>query len=946
MRLGMTKSQQKVLRSTGLIGILLTFLVVILDRVYVLQPIEHVLDDKRALYCQHYVPPPTNAIVHFDIDDAALSSSSLGRWPWPRTMLADMVRELSRAGAKVVAFDVMFPEPEGRGPLGAYDDNLEPSKADLDFADALRGCNRALLPVSFLFKGHSSEDHVHEVVRDILARNLELERKDLPAALKACGAIDVPPDVAEAHFVRAREEAMLGRLLSKALAGKSIQEAREILLPNSGVSTQSPTLRLLRAQYDLAQAITLLLAKSRPEPEPAGLPSLLEGTDALQTPIPVLAGACRYSAFVNYLPLDDGIVRTVPLWVRYRDRLIPQIGLALACADLEVDVNDPRQVEVTADRVIIRPPHELPIFIPVTTLPASSPNAVYGSVGLQIYIPWAGKSWKSVYGTDTEGNPLRHYSLNMVWDVWEGRQALARNNHSADEALDTLLNATDPDLPDEYSKLRDRLDPSDFTTREEWINKTLKKADDTFMSKGSSQKLDERGLDAYHALQDIQKNTPALQKVLAKNETDLQYAVKNKAVLIGSIASGAQDQVSTSIDPATPGPVVHSIIFNAIMTRRFLWNSPPWMTLVIAITLGLLTTAAVTAMSPWTALASTAALAATYLAFNGVWAYDKHRMIFGLATPLAAIAVPWAGSTLLRYILERTEKAHITRRFRTYVDPALVNYVIENPQKARLDGERKEITVVFTDLQGFTSLTEKLGEQAVHVLSEYMGTMVPVIRASNGYVNKFIGDGIMCLFNAFEPNPRHAADALNAVMNMNRAMVPFNLRLKERGLPTLIMRAGINTDHVIVGDAGAESCDYTALGDGVNLASRLESANKAVGTHTLLGARTAQMIDGNYLLRPIGRLHVVGKTEPVMTFEPMALTADATEDQKRLVEETAKIVELFHKGEFGLCVEAIDAAEKRMGDSPKLLRLYRELCERFQIEVPIDFRGQIVLEAK
>src|SRR5205814_2875552 len=139
--------------------------------------------------------------------------------------------------------------------------------------------------------------------------------------------------------------------------------------------------------------------------------------------------------------------------------------------------------------------------------------------------------------------------------------------------------------------------------------------------------------------------------------------------------------------------------------------------------------------------------------------------------------------------------------------------------------------VGFTDLADFTALSERLKEQTVPLLGEYLGEMVPIIRKRGGYVNKFIGDGIMFFFGAFQPDPRHALDAVESVLEMHEALARFNQRLAREGRPTLMMRAGVNTGEVVVGDSGPpDASDFTALGDPVNFASRLESANKAVGT--------------------------------------------------------------------------------------------------------------------
>jgi len=268
----------------------------------------------------------------------------------------------------------------------------------------------------------------------------------------------------------------------------------------------------------------------------------------------------------------------------------------------------------------------------------------------------------------------------------------------------------------------------------------------------------------------------------------------------------------------------------------------------------------------------------------------------------------------------------LKKRFQSYVDPKIVDYVLANPGQATFAGQQREMTVVFTDLAGFTTIAEKLGPRTVELLNEYFGLMVPIIRANRGILNKFLGDGMMFFFNApVAPNTSHARDAVATVLQMQHAVTAFNQRLIERGLPPVKMRAGITTGTMVAGDAGSTNptaADYTVLGDNVNLGSRLEAANKAVGTGALVTERTYDLSrDGGILCRPVGKLGVVEKSTGVMTYEPMALRDDATERQKELASATKVVVDSFMAGSLAECVEAIALMEAAHGRS-KLTDLY------------------------
>ena len=264
----------------------------------------------------------------------------------------------------------------------------------------------------------------------------------------------------------------------------------------------------------------------------------------------------------------------------------------------------------------------------------------------------------------------------------------------------------------------------------------------------------------------------------------------------------------------------------------------------------------------------------------------------------------------------------------------------------KLEGEVRELSVVFTDLAGFTTISERLREATVPLLNEYMGRMVPLIREQGGYVNKFLGDGIMFFYGAPRTDAAHAVHALTTVLRMQQALVPFNQSLAERGLPPVAMRAGIASGDMVVGDAGpADAADYTVLGDVVNLSARLESANKATGTYIMVNDRTAELVGELFLLRPIGTLQVVGKTQGVKVFEPLAFSSEATDAQRQTVALSQAMIDAYVAGAFGDCVQAADAMDMALGKS-KLAALYRDLAARYMQAPPDNFDGTVVLTSK
>ena len=259
--------------------------------------------------------------------------------------------------------------------------------------------------------------------------------------------------------------------------------------------------------------------------------------------------------------------------------------------------------------------------------------------------------------------------------------------------------------------------------------------------------------------------------------------------------------------------------------------------------------------------------------------------------------------------------------------------------------------MVFTDLAGFTSIAENLQERAVPVLNQYMGLMVPIIRKHHGYVNKFLGDGIMFFYGAPREHPRQADAAVETVIDMNAALIPFNEKLSAQKLPLVHMRAGIATGNMVVGDAGSIegehlASDYTVLGDRVNLAARLEAANKAFGTRILIEERTYDLIRERFLVRPIGRVKVKGKEEGVRLFEPVVPLSAGTEQIRAELAAYTRMVEQYESADFDACSQTATEIAKSFGDK-KVLELYQSLCRMFADPANrATFTGDIVLTEK
>ncbi len=960
----MTRSERKLLRTTTILGTMLTLLVAVMDAAGFLNQFEEYSYDLRARRCQFFQPPPTERLVHVDIDDPSLEF--IGAWPWPRNIMAEIVDEIRIADAKALAFDVIYsePQPTRYEPVSQFDrtvttrpgtggENLvltRPVNDDEIFANALKNFGRAIVPMSLNLAQQLDPPPIFRQLVAELTKNPELEQEDLATLI---GGKDADAALARLrpYFINARKEAVYDRISRASAEFASPEDLRMHIFPGARNRPRGTAIdRVFDEQYRRFQAIGSLRRFGRTIS--GDLPPLVHTQDE-QATVSTLSRAAKSTGFVDYIPLGDGTVRCVPLWANHRDFMFPQMGLSLACAMLGVDIRD---VHLERDRVTIPKSDGSKIEIPVYQ------RRIQGeTVGMFMDIPWFGASghggWQTMYDHKAHQKPVQHIPIRFIHEACTLRKKIRANNERLRDALifvwsqigeskakQLIDQPWDPENPNAFTKLaNDTLEKlkNDGTIE---FYESMNLADLDARERDVREKL----LASPRSIRSLAVECEALSNDLQRRRVELRKELGGKAALIGWIAVGAiADYVPTSLHPRCPGVIVHGVIFNSIMTNNFWRRANYGITFALILLMGGATTAIVARLSAWQSIVTCSVMGICYVLFNGLVLFDYNNLIVGLTGPVIGSMSVWAGTTAARYIVETQERARVKKFFASYVDPALVDYALER-DLATLDGQQKEISVVFTDLQGFTTISERLKEKAVPILNEYMGLMVPIVRKHGGYLNKLLGDGIMYLFNAPRDSHTHARDAVASALEMQQVMVDFNATLQKRDLPPLLVRAGISAGQVIVGNAGPSDHsfnDYTALGDEVNLGARLEGANKAFGTRVLLNERAKVLAGDEFLFRPVGIIQVVGKTQGVPAFEALEYAKRATDEQKRLVEMTATMVQSFIRGDFAASLDMAEKIESLFGKT-KLTRLYVNLCQRYMQTPPEHFTGDISLSEK
>jgi len=369
------------------------------------------------------------------------------------------------------------------------------------------------------------------------------------------------------------------------------------------------------------------------------------------------------------------------------------------------------------------------------------------------------------------------------------------------------------------------------------------------------------------------------EQLLANQKPDIDPAVfKDSIVFVGATASSLSDAWETPFSRGKmPGVQVHAAVADDVLSNRFIRPAGD------AVRLGTVVASAVaiglvaTTLPAWWA----AGIAALFVAAFG---WTATRLFAGgywlnLTQPVLAVSVALFGGVAYQYFVEDREKRKMRRLFGRYVSKDVYEQLVAHPELARLGGQRREMTVLFSDIRGFTTITERgQPEEIVGMLNEYFTRMVDIVFRHHGTLDKFVGDMVMALFGAPLDDPRHADHAVEAALDMVEELQKLNEQWAREGrFADLDIGVGINTGPMIAGNIGSEAImSYTVIGDAVNLGSRLESLNKQHGTRILVSDATRQRVTGRYIFRPLGEVVVKGKSDAVAIFEVVGRAAAET----------------------------------------------------------------------
>ena len=438
-------------------------------------------------------------------------------------------------------------------------------------------------------------------------------------------------------------------------------------------------------------------------------------------------------------------------------------------------------------------------------------------------------------------------------------------------------------------------------------------------------------------------------------------AVRQKLVLMGTSAVGLLDVKTTPIDPVMPGVEIHAQVLEAALTKSLL-SQPTWGPLVeflAALLLGI----AVIWVAPWfgpVALVAVGALIAAVLTGTSWYFYSQHRLLIDFTYPLLSTTVIYLTLIFSSFVREQAQRRQTRSAFGRYLSPALVEQLAQAPEKLVLGGEEREMTIMFSDVRGFTTISElfKHDPQGLTTLmNRFLTPLTNAILGRKGTIDKYMGDAIMAFWNAPLDDKEHQINACNAALDMLERIDELNeirqVEAQEGGHPFIPINVGVglNTGTCVVGNMGSDlRFDYSVLGDSVNLASRLEGQSKEYGFPIIVGSKTALAAKEKFAILELDFIMVKGKKEPEVIYA-IAGREDTAQSGRfqRLRNLTIEMLAAYRSRDWDGAIEAIKRGRTTdvANSLEHLYDLYEKRIRSYQENPPPeDWNGAFALLTK
>ncbi|MCL2318840.1 MAG: adenylate/guanylate cyclase domain-containing protein, partial [Treponema sp.] len=809
----------------------------------------------------------TDLVVFLDVDNKAIAAN--GVFPWPRSVMADGLLRLKEYGAQAVIFDIEYVD---KGPQGVDSVSLRD------------------LPLDFSKTFSEIDGSVWDLINALSANQL---RKDEASRVFS-------------DYIDRERENLLEKSLNIARDNDVYLTQASALFGNSWV-----TLNLRGQPLEGEQASRLKLAEdlfSYPVKNTVNFHN--DPVVDILPPLPSFARAARGAGFTRAAIDKDGVRRRIDLVQEFNNFWYLQLAFSFLVnyfnnPGLELEKNRLilRDAEIKStgekgDIIIPLDAHgRMLLDWPVTNFEETFTHFSFAYLsGLEqaqteieqiVSILSSSKNIYALTSLDPGLTSVPGLLLNVNEKFSSANKERTRAiEENSDKAFNNYLT-----LRKEAFELLQRFKDLDFASK---INAL---AEDIIKTRPAEAKLimDETGY-----LSSLVQNLFAALKNFSVNQDMLHHALAGKVCIVGQTDTTTTDIGVNPFHNEYVSVGSQGVIIDTILSGAFIIWPSPWWSILVSITTPLLILL-FTNLAP--GFRSLLGFLSAFLIFSILFLIFRFTGIF--LTPIYPVFSLISAAIvreIVAYVVSDREKHFIRKAFSTYVSADVVKEIIADPSRLQLGGVKRHMSALFTDLQGFSTISEKLDPEAlVSLLNRYLTTMSDIILGEKGTIDKYEGDAIIAFFGAPLELHDHAYRACLSAITMKRAETALNKTLREQNLSPapLLTRIGINTGIMVAGNMGTENkMNYTIMGNTVNLASRIEGVNKQYGTWILASRETLNETDDRFLTRKLDKVRVMGIVEPVQLYEILETREAATDLQKDTVLFFEKALGLFEKRDW------------------------------------------------
>ena len=800
-------------------------------------------------------------------------------------------------------------------------------------------------------------------IEDALEDNFGLKTEAIADRLGA-DLEDVEQRISRAkqHVARRRVSEVLAKCPEESFA-----DVYKLILPGASLDAESPDRHELRDAY--RYAVSMRIAREHMAPSRVELDGVIpNGYDATM-PIPALASAAGRIGFVNFEKDVDGILRRVPLLADFGDRIVAQIAFRLAVDVLDIDL---AAIQVDGRTLLLSDRNKDREW--------RVPLDARGEMLLNWHVDHARPEWQGSF---------QHVPVARVMEVPLNRRTVRQNEArirlNMGQAVELMFEGAESAYLDYEAKvrqakeLRERLtelptdDPErdriaaqidaldgDLDAVEEQALGNLRRLADEI--KGLEPQDDyERELFARVAeLEDNLLTHPIADELTRLNETlrhrneallaELRERIGGKYCFVGHTAAAQADMVNTPVFESMPGVLAHANLLNTFLTGAIPTVGSRAVNVLLIVLAGALTTVLTSSRGPWLTFAAILGLIVAVLAASMLAMFAWGHFVATLV-PAGCIFVTWSMITLYRQLAEERKRRSVTSRLARSTSPAIARHITERLGELELPPRPAQVTCYFSDLAGFTTIAERLdGDQTKTLLNRYLGAMGEVLIKHRAF-NKFMGDGIFAFFNApiwpVEEHPVVGCEAALATAERLEALKSSAASEYAAEMAGLNMRIGLHTGSVFVGDFGsANQSDYTCIGDTVNLAARLEPANKVFGTRILVSGPCREATGDKFHFRPLGDLQVKGKAQAIPVYELLGRCGEVADEQREYADLFGRAIKHFQARAWDEARLQLEECQTRRPDDTAIAVYLQEIGRHKRSAPASDWNRAIELTSK